>query len=204
VREQLAPGYPETVASWAKGVARGKEPGPSVAGPAPQQARPSRPLAPLAWWESVWAQLGATVLSVLAFASYPAVALAAPLARLALGRPCAAPRPTTRPTTRRVRLPARLLAAAGLAAVLGFVGYFGYLMFTAAGTVGPVVAGRPLPWLALQALAVGACASALALAASWWSARAEVGGTETARIGALLAGGAVFAAWAAYWGLLLP
>lgn len=77
-------------------------------------------------------------------------------------------------------------------------------MFTGAVAVGPVVAGRALPWLALQALAVGTCASGLALAASWWPARAEVGGTEAARIGALLAGGAVFVAWAAYWGLLLP
>lgn len=200
VREQLAPGYPETVASWANRVARDGELGPSVAGPAPQQARPSRPLAPLAWWESAWAQVGAVVLCVLAFASYPAVALAAPPARLALGRPYVAPGPTTR----RVRRRARLLSAAGLAAVLGFVGYFGYLMFTAASAVGPVVAGRPLPWLALQALAVGACASALALAAAWWSSRAEIGVTETARMGALLAGGAVFAAWAAYWRLLLP
>jgi uncharacterized protein len=52
-----------------------------------------------------------------------------------------------------VRLPARMLAAAGLAPVLGFVGYFGYLMFT--GAVGPVVAVRPLPWLMLRTLAVG-------------------------------------------------
>lgn len=200
VGERLAPGYPQTVASWAKGVARGEVPGPGVAGPAPQQARPSRPLAPLAWWESAWVQLGAVVLPALAFASYPAVGLAAPLARRVLGRTRAA----AGPTTWRARRAARLLAAAGLAAVLGFVGYFGYLMFTAAGAVGPVVAGRPLPWLALQALAVGTCASALALAASWWPARAEVGGAQTARIGALLAGGAVFAAWAAYWGLLLP
>jgi hypothetical protein len=51
-----------------------------------------------------------------------------------------------------VRLPARLLAA-GLAAVLGFVGYFGCLMFT--GAVGPVVAVHPLPWLVLRTLAVG-------------------------------------------------
>jgi uncharacterized protein len=52
-----------------------------------------------------------------------------------------------------VRLPARMLAAAGLAAVLGLVGYFGYLVFT--GAVGPVVAVRPLPWLVLRTLAVG-------------------------------------------------
>lgn len=145
-------------------------------------------------------QLGAVVLPVLAFASYPAVALARPLARFVFGRPYAAPGPAMR----RTRRLARPLAAAGLAAVLGFVGYFGYLMFTGAVAVGPVVAGRALPWLALQALAVGTCASGLALAASWWPARAEVGGTEAARIGALLAGGAVFVAWAAYWGLLLP
>jgi uncharacterized protein len=52
VREQFAPGYARTVASWVKDVARGEVPGPSIAGPVPEQARHSRPLPPLAWWES--------------------------------------------------------------------------------------------------------------------------------------------------------
>ena len=159
VRERLAPGYAETVASWTKEVARGRPPGPSIAGPTPEQARLSHPLAPLAWWESVWVQLGTVAFLGLAFASYPAVAFASLLARPFRGR--ARPPVPARPTRRG----AGWLTAAGLATLLGFVGYFGFLMFTAAGNVGPVLAGRAVPWLALQALAV------MTVALAWWPPR---------------------------------
>jgi hypothetical protein len=96
------------------------------------------------------------------------------------------------------------LAGVGLVAVLGIVGYLNYLMFTSETAVRPVVAGRPLPWLALQVLALTIGVSILALAASWWSARQTVTGAERALLGALLTGGVVFIAWAAYWGLLMP
>jgi uncharacterized protein len=43
------PEYPETVGSWVEQVVGGQEPGPSVAGPAPEQARSSRPVTLLAW-----------------------------------------------------------------------------------------------------------------------------------------------------------
>lgn len=207
IRERFVSGYPETVASWVKEVASGEAPGPSIAGPDPEQVRSSRPLAPLAWWESNWVQLGAMGLPILAFASYPAVALVGlvgALARLVLGRPHLAPEPTTATARRRVRLYALLLSATGLAAVLGFVGYFGYLVFTAASAVGPVMVGRALPWLALQALAIGTVAFTLALAGSWWLARAQITRAELTRVGILFAGVVVFVAWAAYWGLLVP
>jgi hypothetical protein len=77
-------------------------------------------------------------------------------------------------------------------------------MFTNASAVGPVVLSRALPWLLLQMLALTTAGSLLALAASWWSAHKMVTGVERVRIGILLAGGGVFVAWAAYWGLLLP
>jgi dienelactone hydrolase len=198
--DSFAPGYFDTVISWVKEVARGEEPGPSIAGPVPEQARPSRPLAPLSWWESGWVQLGAFALPALAFASYLAVAFGVALARLVLKRPYAAPEQKTL----QARRWARLLSGAGLAAVLGFVGYSNFLMSTVASSVGSVVAGRSLPWLALQALALTTAASILALAVSWWSARAGMRGAERVRIGSLLAGGVVFVAWAAYWGLLVP
>jgi len=198
VREQLAPGYPETVASWVKEIARGEAPGPSIAGPVPEQARPSRPVTPLAWWESGCVQLGAVVVPVLAFASYPAVTFARRLRRLLLRRSGTQPKPPARRS-------ARCLAVTGIAAVLGFVCYFGFLVFTAASAVGPVVAGRPIPWLALQVLAVTVCVSTVLVAtASWWSAPRALTGVERARIGVLLAGSVVFATWAAYWGLLSP
>jgi uncharacterized protein len=182
-----APEYPETVGSWVEQVVGGKEPGPSVAGPAPEQARPSRPITQLAWWESGWVQLGAMVLPALTFASYPAVAFGTALARRV-----------------RVRRWALWLASAGLASILGFVCYFGFLVFTAASAVGPVVAGRPIPWLALQALSVATCAFTVLFAASWLSSPKVLAGADRAKAGVLLAGGTVFAAWAAYWGLLLP
>jgi pimeloyl-ACP methyl ester carboxylesterase len=199
-REHLAPGYLEAVTSWVKEVARGEAPGPSIAGPVPQQAYLSRPLAPLAWWESAWVQLGAMVLSVLAFASYLAVAFGAALTRFVRRRPYVAPDPTT-PWRRRW---ARSLAVFGPASVLGFVLYFGYLMFTGASAVGPVLVGRPLPWLALQVLSLAAALCTVALAAAWWFARAGMARVEQARLGILLAGGVVFVLWAVYWGLLVP
>jgi uncharacterized protein len=197
VREQLAPGYAQTVASWVKEAARGEAPERSASGPVPEQARPSRPLPPLAWWESAWVQLGAMAVPALAFASYPATALVRRLRRSTLRRAETQPNPSA-------RWFARCLAFAGLAAILGFVGYFGFLTFTAASAVGPVAAGRPVPWLALQALAVAVCASTVLLAASWRSSIKASTGAERARISVLLVGGVVFLAWAAYWGLLSP
>lgn len=200
VRERFVPGYPETVASWVKEVARTEAPGPRITGPVPEQARSSRPLAPLAWWESRWVQLGAMVAPVLAFATYPAVACGRWLRRLLRRRNAG---DGAQPEF-AVQRSARCLAVSGTAALLGFVGYFGFLVFTTASAVGPVVVGRPLPWLALQALAVTACVSTVLLAASWWSVRQALTGTERARIVVLLAGGLVFVVWAAYWGLLVP
>jgi dienelactone hydrolase len=81
IGEHLAPGYPETVISWVKVVARGEAPGPNAQSP-PPQAYYSRPITPLAWWESEWVQLGAVVLPVLAFATFPA---AAPARRFGVG-----------------------------------------------------------------------------------------------------------------------
>ncbi len=68
----------------------------------------------------------------------------------------------------------------------------------------PPAQSRALPWLLLQALALTTGASILALATSWWFVRKMVTGAERVRIGFLLAGGVVFVAWAAYWGLLVP
>lgn len=113
-------------------------------------------------------------------------------------------------TVRPVSRWARLLAGAGLGAPAGLLFYVFYLM--AAGRYpdpGPVLAGRPLPWLALQGLAVAAVAAGVATAAAWWrAAGGEAGGSvpvgERVRVGLLLAAGAVSVPWAVYWGLLVP
>lgn len=147
IREHLAPGYPETVTSWVKDLARGEAPGPSAQAP-PRQDHYSRPITPLAWWESGWVQLGAFALPVLAFVSSPATGFGITLAHLLRRRSYAEPEPAAR----KVRRPARWLSGAGLAAVLGFAGYSNFIMFTNASAVGPVVAGHP----ASLALAPGA------------------------------------------------
>ena len=46
---------------------------------------------------------------------------------------------------------------------------------TAASAVGPIVAGRPISWLTLQALSVAPCAFTVLLAASWWSSPKVLG-----------------------------
>jgi uncharacterized protein len=97
---------------------------------------------------------------------------------------------------------ARVLAGAGLVAVLGGPTYLGYLFMSRGRALdpGPMLSGRPLPWLALQALAIVAVCAAIALGVRTWRRR-RCDGSRTAL---LLAAGAVFVPWAAYWGLLLP
>ena len=70
---------------------------------------------------------------------------------------------------------ARLLAGAGLTAAVGLLFYVFYLM--AAGRYpdpGPVLAGRPLPCLALQALAAAAVGAGAATATAWRRAAGRV------------------------------
>lgn len=187
----LAPGYPETVAAWVQDFASGAAPGPSVDGPTPEQARPSRPLPPLAWWESPWVHLGAMAIPMLAFAAYLLIGRRA----LRCGHGGALP---------RLRLAGRWLAVGGLLTILGFVGYLGYVLFTGATAVGPVVTGRALPWLTLQVLTVGTAVCAVALAATAWSARGSLGRAARVWVSLLLSSSAVFLMWAGYWGLPVP
>jgi hypothetical protein len=185
----LAPGYAELVGSWIRDVTSGRLPkadGP----PPPKQDYPSTEAPPSAWWESGWMQLAVFVLFVVAFTAYPLVALV----RRLRGR-------RVHPVSRW----ARLLAGAGFASTIGLLGYLFYLM--AAGRSpdpGPILAGRPLPWLALQGLAVAAVAAAIATAVAWRRAAASVPPGERVRLGLLLTAGTLFLPWAFYWGLLLP
>jgi hypothetical protein len=137
-------------------------------------------------------QLAAFALFVAAFAGYPLVALA----RRMRGRSGLA----------RIGNPARLLAGAGAGAVLGFFLYVPYLLIGNAKDAAPglVLAGRPLLWLLLQALALIVVGASAATAMSWRRANGLVSGGERLRLGLLLAGGVAFVPWALYWGLLLP
>jgi hypothetical protein len=82
-------------------------------------------------------------------------------------------------------------------------GYLGFLQVTQGRTVdpGPLLAGRPVAWLALQLLAVVAVGAGIATGVTV-AKRRRAG--DRARLGLLLAAGAAFVPWAAYWGLLLP
>jgi dienelactone hydrolase len=181
----LAPGYPDLVASWVHRLAGGL-PAASVQR-APREAQRSTPLAPLGWYESPLIQLGAMALFLVTFAGYP-------LARLFRVRGSRPP----------VRLPARVLAGTGLATALGLLLYVYFLLETAGTIVGPVVTGRPVPWLVLQLLAVVAIASAIATAVALWRDQHDMSRGSRARLALLLAGGLVLVPWAVYWGLLAP
>ncbi|RSM41683.1 alpha/beta hydrolase [Amycolatopsis balhimycina DSM 5908] len=145
-------------------------PATSSADQPPAQDRQSVEITPLHWAESSWLQLAAPAFLLLAFGWG---------------------------LVRGGARPARWLAATGLLAVLGFVVVDVLLQTTMGKGLGPVVAGRPLPWLAVQLLSVGAVAAAIGTAVAWWRNR-------TLRLGLPLAGGVVFVPWAIYWGLLIP
>jgi hypothetical protein len=143
---------------------------------------------PLAWHESVWVQAGALAVMLAGFTGLGLVAAW----RRVRGR-SAQPTPWS----------ARVLAGAGLAAMLGALTYLGgSLLMSRGGALdpGPMIAGRPLPWLALQGQAVVAVGAAVTLGVRTWRNR----GDDGPRSALLLAAGAVFVPWAAYWGLLLP
>lgn len=181
----LAPGYADLVGSWVRDITGGSLPDADAQASA-EQDYPSTEVQPSRWWESAWMQLAVFVLLVGGFTAYPLVALVRRLRRRRV-----------EPVSRW----ARLLAAAGLAAAIGLLCYLFYLM--AAGRTpnpGPLLAGRPLPWLVLQALAAAAVLALLGTALSW--RRAAPG--ERVRLGLLLTAGTVFLPWAFYWGLLVP
>ncbi len=161
-----APGYLELVGSWVN-----NPPAASTADAPPAQDRPSNAVTPLAWYEPTWLQLAALAFLLVAFAWYPLVRRG-PGARAA-----------------------RWLSATGLLTVLGFLVVDVLIQLTMGKGLGPVVAGRPLPWPALQLLSIGAVAATIGTAVAWWRNRGF-------RLGLPLAGGVVFVPWAVYWGLL--
>ena len=97
----------------------------------------------------------------------------------------------------------RLLVAAGLSTTLGLPVYLLFLMITAANVIGPVVVGRPIPWLLLQGstATVGVCT--IVIAVRWWRSRRPADRTDHHRR-ILVPAGAVLLGWVGYWGLLVP
>ncbi len=180
--EEVSSTYIDLVGSWVGGLAAGP-PAPSTGTP-PQQERQTVP--------------------VEAGSPWPAIGLAFVLALVFGGFTLAA-------TARRVRRrgpghgrPAAWLAVCGLLSVLGLFGYLVFLAATGARTIGPLVLSRPLPWLALQALALCAAGSVAVAVVAAWRSRAQLPAAQRIRLGALLAAGVAFVPWAIQWGLLLP
>jgi hypothetical protein len=143
-------------------------------------------LEPLHWYESAWVELVTVIVILAGLASYPLTGI-----------------------SRRLRfsggLPARVLAASGLAAALGTCLYLLLLLETAGAVgVGPVLDGNSLPWLVLRVLALVAAAGVVWTAVAWWRRRHDLAPAVHARLAAVLLGGAVLIPWAAYWGVLRP
>ncbi|MEV2272580.1 alpha/beta hydrolase family protein [Nonomuraea africana] len=186
---ELAPGYADLVGSWVEQAAEGRAPRTqdTVQGPRPSQDSPTVATPPPAWWESAPVQTAALVLFLVAFLAYPITAL---LRRI-------------RGTSVPAGWAPRVLALSGLAVTLGGFCYLMYLLMTGGklASPGPVVAGRPVLWLLLQALALTAAVATVGTARA---CRRAPGRSERLRLGALVAGGAVLIPWAFYWGLLLP
>lgn len=205
----LAPGYPELVGGWTAAAAAGAAPPSSVTGVG-DQPRPTAVVPPSAWYESAPAHGVALGLLLAGFAGFGLVAAVRRVARA--GRPGSAREPAP--------VAARLVAGAGLVTVLGTLGYLAGLTMVRGGRTidpGPLLAGRPLPWLALQVLAVVTVVAAVVLVAGVVRGRpvgaggpgttrgpATRSGGERVRLAGLLVGAAVFVPWALYWGLLVP
>jgi hypothetical protein len=187
----LTPGYAELVGSWVHDVTSGWLPVADVA-PTPPQDWLSTPVPRSSWWESAWMHLIVFVLLLAAFSAYPLVALV----RRMRGSSPQAP----------VGCSARLLAAVGTVTVLGFFVYLMYLLMSTrtVAAPGPILAGRPLAWLLLQALALVTTGAMVAMIAFWYRRRSLVRRGEQIRLGLLLTGGVLFLPWALYWGLLFP
>lgn len=193
-RETFAPGYVDTVTSWVKGVARGETPSPSTSVPPLQQRLSPDTVIQIPWYESGgWLQLIAFLLLALGFASYPVAAFVCWLRQRRSHR--------ARSATGRL---AAWLACTGLVAVLGLFGYLSFLIISPENELGFVIAGRPLPWLALQALALTTVVLSVLLASHWWLARHKTSRWEGVHIGILLDCCVVFVVWGVYWGLLVP
>ncbi|HEX4701542.1 MAG TPA: alpha/beta hydrolase, partial [Pseudonocardiaceae bacterium] len=183
----LSPDYGDVEAVWITALPNGPT---AVSTAAPTQDQPSRPVTPLAWWESPGVQLAAILLFLVAFAGYPVTAVV----RRLLGRRGGPP----------VVRPARWLAATGLASTVGFLGYLFFLLATAANILGVVVLGRPIPWLVLQILAVAIVVSTVVTAVQWRRHNRDLSRVDRMRLGLLVTAGFVFLPWAVYWGLLVP
>jgi uncharacterized protein len=167
-------------------------------GTPPTTETPPPVLAPLSG-VAVWVHLGLILTLTIGFAFYPIAGLVDHIRRrsMALGLGVSRVRASGLGGTQR------LIVAAGLFTTLGLPVYLLFLMITAANVIGPVVVGRPVPWLLLQMSTVTVAVCTVVIAVGWWRSRRSGERTDQHRL-ILVAAGAVLLGWVSYWGLLVP
>jgi uncharacterized protein len=160
---------------------------PSRLGAPPTTETPAPALAPLSG-AAAWVHVGLILTLTMAFAFDPLAGLVSRIRRRSVASGLGGTQ--------------RLMVAAGLFTTLGLPVYLLFLMITAANVIGPVVVGRPIPWLLLQGstAAVGVCTVVIGI--RWWRSRHSERTNHDRLI--LVAAGAVLLGWVGYWGLLVP
>jgi hypothetical protein len=141
---------------------------------------------------AAWVHLGLILTLTIGFAFYPLVRLAGRIRRRSMASELGAP---------KLSGTQNLIVATGLFSTLGLPIYLLFLVITAANVSGPVIVGRPLPWLLHlgSTVIVGVCT--VVIAVRWWRSRRRGERTDHHRL-ILVAAGAVLLGWAGYCGLL--
>ncbi|GAA1668502.1 alpha/beta hydrolase [Glycomyces endophyticus] len=180
-------GYVDTVTGWIHGLAAGESG--VVVDPIPAAAVEPGPVASPPWFATAYALVAEVALFAVLFLAYPVAAL---VRRIGRRGPLEA------------TWASRTVASIGVLLPVLAAGYVGWMLVTGAQSLlGPVVAGRPLPWLVLEVAAVVTVLAAVALAVQWGRRRARMSGGSQVRFGMLLAGVALLIPWGAYWGLVV-
>lgn len=182
----LAPGYVPAMTSWVHRVVAGHPPV-SSAQRFPAQAAASRSPGHHRY-DDAPVQVALIAVLVVAFAG-------SLVAGLALRR---------RPLPVPARRLSRWLAGCGIATVLGTLAFVLSVYVTGGAAAAPAVAGRAVPWLALQVLALATAALTASTAVVIVRGRATVLGAQRIRLTVLVAAGVLVAVWSARWGLLTP
>ncbi len=193
--EQFAPGYVEAMVSWIQDIVDGNGAGINVIGNMPEQSYTSFDgITESFWYDSAWSHLAMMIILSTTFFSFFGMAL------------IRFRRVKVISTRSRLRWYAGAIAVTGTASVLGFFGYFGYIMMTS--EPGLIILGSPLSWLVLQLLSIVTIVLTVMLAVmlvvSRRKAQSSTDRFERIRLGSQLIGGILFIPWALYWKILLP
>ncbi|MBS4197103.1 alpha/beta hydrolase family protein [Lederbergia citri] len=190
--EKFAPGYTESMTTWIANVINGDIPKPQIIGQIPKQDRNSpTEIMELSWFDSAWLHLIYMIVLLILFSCYFGILFIKLLQKRKL---------YNKKTS--INAYARILGVFGIVTTLGFFGYFGNTMIT--NEYGPVIIGRPLPWLILQCMSFLIFLLTILIAISFCKRRTTFIFNEKLRLILLISGGVLFIPWAFYWQLLLP